>query len=82
MDPWTILRDEYYILQKELHQADTPIVRRNFIRSVCANVEGTLNYLMQILVVHSGALSDIEKLAFQEKQIFVKDNGEDRKSVV
>lgn len=76
MDPWKTLRDEYYILQEELLQHDTPIVRRNFIRSVCANVEGTLNYLMSILSENASVLSDIERLAFKERQIFVKDNGE------
>lgn len=76
MDPWTTLRDEYYILQEELLQSDTPIARRNFIRSVSANVEGTLNYLMYILVEHSSVLTNTEKIAFQEKQISVKENGE------
>lgn len=63
-------------MQEELLQHDTPIVRRNFIRSVCANVEGTLNYLTAILAENASALSDIEKLAFNERQVFVKDNGE------
>ena len=76
MDPWITLRDEYYILQEELLQNDTPITRRNFIRSGCANVEGTLNYLMNVLAENASALTDIEKLAFQEKQISVKENGE------
>lgn len=76
MDPWKTLRDEYYILQEELLQHDTPISRRNFIRSVCANVEGTLNYLMSILSENASVLSDIEKLAFKERQILVKDNGD------
>lgn len=76
MDPWKTLRDEYYIMQEELLQHDTPIVRRNFIRSVCANVEGTLNYLMTILSENAGVLNDLERLAFRERQIVVKDNGE------
>lgn len=57
-------------------QNDTPVVRRSFIRSVCANVEGTLNYLMGIMAENAGALNDIEKLAFSEKQIYVKENGD------
>lgn len=76
MDPWTTLRDEYYILQEELLQNDTPIHRRNFIRSVCSNVEGTLNWLMYQLSENASALTEAEKLAFKEKQIIVKDNGQ------
>jgi len=76
MDPWVTLRDEYFILQEELVQNDTPIHRRNFIRAVCANVEGTLNWLMYQLSKNASALSGTEKLAFNEKQIVVKENGQ------
>lgn len=76
MDPWATLRDEYYILQDELLQNDTPIHRRNFIRAVCSNVEGTLNWLMQQLSENAAALTEAEKLAFREKQIIVKENGQ------
>ena len=76
MDPWVTLRDEYYILQEELLQSDTPIHRRNFIRSVCSNVEGTLNWLMKQLSDNAAALSSTEKMAFKEQQLKVKDNGE------
>ncbi len=76
MDPWVTLRDEYYILQEELLQNDTPIHRRNFIRSVCSNIEGTLNWLMKQLSNNAAALSAKEKVAFQEQQLHVKDNGE------
>ncbi len=76
MDPWITLRDEYYILQEELMQNDTPINRRNFIRSVCSNVEGTLNWLMKQLSDNAAALSSKEKMVFQEQQLNVKDNGE------
>jgi hypothetical protein len=76
MDPWTTLRDEYFILQEELFQNDTPIQRRNFVRAVCSNVEGTLNWLMQQLAENASALSEPERLAFEEKQVTVKENGQ------
>lgn len=75
MDPWVTLRDEYYILQEELLQLDTPIIRRNFVRSACTSVEGTLNYLLMKIAEVSTSLSDVERLAFQEKQISVNENG-------
>lgn len=75
MDPWVTLRDEYYILQEELLQLDTPIIRRNFVRSACASVEGTLNYLLMKIAEVSTSLSDVERLAFQEKQISVNESG-------
>ncbi|MFK5947418.1 MAG: hypothetical protein QM500_01450 [Methylococcales bacterium] len=76
MDPWTTLRDEYYILQEELMQNDSPIHRRNFIRAVCSNVEGTLNYIMAQLVKSASLLSPSMQLAFSEKQVKVKQNGD------
>ena len=76
MDPWVTLRDEYFILQEELMQNDTPVHRRNFIRAVCANVEGTLNWLMYKLSENAADLTETEKLAFNEKQIVVKENGQ------
>jgi hypothetical protein len=75
MDPWVTLRDEYYILQEELLQNDSPICRRNFMRAVCSNVEGTLNWLMEQLAENATALSVSERMAFREQQIKVKDNG-------
>ncbi len=75
MDPWVTLRDEYYILQEELLQNDSPIHRRNFLRAVCSNVEGTLNWLMERLAENASALSEPERMAFREQQVKVKDNG-------
>ncbi len=75
MDPWITLRDEYYILQEELLQNDSPIHRRNFVRATCSNVEGTLNWLMEKLAENASALSLHEKMAFREQQIKVKENG-------
>jgi len=57
-------------------QNDTPIHRRNFIRSVCSNVEGTLNWLMKELSDNASILTPTEKMAFKEQQLNVKNNGE------
>lgn len=76
MDPWVTLREEFITLQRELVQNDSPITRRTFFRAVCANIEGTLNYLMRIMAENAAVLTDTERLAFLERQIHVKDSGE------
>lgn len=68
MDPWVTLRDEYFILQEELLQNDTPIHRRNFIRAVCSNVEGTLNWLMYMLSENLSGIDEEQMLALKEKK--------------
>lgn len=75
MDPWVTLRDEYFILQEELLQNDTPIHRRNFIRAVCANVEGTLNWLMYMLSENLSGIDEDQMLALKEKKKVKKEGG-------
>jgi hypothetical protein len=76
MDPWLIVRDEFFELQSKLIEEDTETNRRILIKSVCSYSEALLNYLMSVISDNCGWLEPHEKLAFSEKQINVKDSGE------